>query len=120
MGALGDRAAAHFKNLLQRDPIEVPEWGTGPGEPLIIYGRAVSVKDAKQIYTAGSKSSFDMFVEAMILLATDKNGKPLFDLTDKAQLRRSSHEIVERIGTYLLKARDDSELNPDIDTAVKN
>lgn len=120
MGDIGSRAVAHFKSLHHRDPLEVTEWGESAEEPLLVFGKPVSVSDARRIYATGIKSNFDMYIEAMLLLAHDAQGKPLFDLTDKPLLRRSSHEVIERVGGYLLKARDESELNPDFETVVKN
>lgn len=115
--ALVQRISAHFRNLAVRQ-IEVPEWGESPDQPLIVYAKPMNVMAAEQIFKAGQ---YGMFIEAMIQLACDESGKPLWTIADKPQLRRAApREIVERLGLELIRARDADELSPSHEDRIKN
>lgn len=114
------QVSAHFRSLSPR-VIEVPEWGATPSEPLVIHGIPMNVAAAEKIFAAGKGSSFDMFVEALIRLAHDAKGDPLFTISDRPMLRRvGAKEIVERVGLELLKSREGDDLFPTQDARVKN
>jgi len=114
------QVSAHFKSLTPR-VIEVAEWGAEEGGPLVIYGMPMNVAAAEKIFAAGKSSSFDMFVEAMIRLACDAKGDPLFTIADRPMLRRTgAKEVVERVGLELIKSREGDDLFPSRETRVKN
>lgn len=118
--AVMQRVSAHFKSLEPRI-VEVPEWGESADRPLVIHAMAMNVAAADKIFMAGRTSSFDLFVEALIQLARQENGDPMFTISDRPALRRvAAKEIVERIGTELLKPRVGDELFPDTGTRLKN
>lgn len=113
------RVKAHYKGVSPRE-IVVPEWGT-PEQPLVIYGKPASVADAARIFEARQKSSFDMYIEAIKLLARDEHGEKLFTNAECIELRRVAiKEVVERVGDLLIRERDGADLMAPLDDLIKN
>lgn len=114
------RISNHFRTLATRE-IEVPEWGESEEKPLIIYGAPMNVMAAEKIFNAVKTSSFDMFVEAMIQLARDEKGDPLFTIADRPNLRRvGAKDVVERVGSELIRPRNGDDVFPTQEARIKN
>lgn len=118
MSAIIERAKLHFKDKLSKvGSIEVPEWGED-GKPLIVYWRAMNLKERDQIFKYLAKQSLEGFVEALILRARDEDGKRLFGNVHKTELMRHvDPEVIERI----INAMNDPEsLDSMLEDAEKN
>ena len=109
-----ERARLHFKADEPRR-IDVPEWGEAPGTPLVLFAKPVTMADKKLLnnrYKDGGLQ--EMYVHALIVKATDANGKPAFDLGDKRDLMHTADPaVVERIAQQILHVADleDAEKN---------
>jgi hypothetical protein len=92
-----DRVRAHFDALGTRK-IEVPEWG------LAVYSSPVTIEERKRIYRNEAEAdSFAICVEILLVKAKDADGKPLFQLEDKAPLlRHADSAVVVRVAAAIM------------------
>lgn len=109
MSRIGERAAKHLAALPPRR-IEVPEWGDAPDRPLVIYAKPITMAEKARLLKIGDDRPEEFLLEAIIMLAVDEGGQRIFDLDDKALLRRSSADVVERIGNEIIRRREPGEL----------
>lgn len=100
MSILTERIRTHFTGLSSRK-IEVPEWGEN-GAPLVIYARRKNLERAGAIAAAYDKGAAEGMVEALIQLAGDEHGKPIFDRKDRLDLLRfAASDVSVRIANFL-------------------
>jgi len=90
MGVL-DNAKAHFDKL-ETKAIEVPEWDT------IIYSTPFTMGEKKTLWKFAKDDDFEFMVRTLILKALDKDGKKLFDISNKLELmNNASPDVITRI-----------------------
>ena len=90
MGVL-DNAKAHFDKL-ETKAIEVPEWDT------IIYSTPFTMGQKKTLWKFAKDDDFEFMVRTLILKALDKDGKKLFDISNKLELmNNASPDVITRI-----------------------
>ncbi len=90
MGVL-DNAKAHFDKL-ETKVIEVPEWDT------IIYATPFTMGEKKTLWKFAKDDDFEFMVRTLILKALDKDGKKLFDISNKIELmNNASPDVITRI-----------------------
>jgi len=90
MGVL-DNAKSHFDKIEVRT-IEVPEWDT------IIYSTPFTMGEKKSLWKFAKDDDFEFMVRTLILKALDKDGKKLFDISDKIDLmNKVSPDVITRI-----------------------
>jgi hypothetical protein len=90
MGVL-DNAISHFDKI-EIKVIEVPEWDS------IIYSTPFTMGEKKTLWKFAKDDDFEFMVRTLILKALDKDGKKLFDISDKINLmNKVSPPVIERI-----------------------
>lgn len=102
-----DRARLHFKADEPRR-IDVPEWGEGPGAPLVLLAKPITLADKKLLHNRYKDGGLqEMYVHALVLKATHADGKPAFDIADKRDLMHAADpDVVERIAQQILAVAD--------------
>jgi hypothetical protein len=101
VGAI-DRAKAHFTDLgVQRQ--EVPEWGE-EGKPLVVYWRPMNLAQKQKIQHIGEREGWiARLADALIMLATDADGKKLYTIEDKHALRHNvDPDVLARVVTRMM------------------
>jgi hypothetical protein len=74
-------ARAHFDNM-RGQKIEIPEWGTEKGKPLVAFYDPPTLRVRQEIERRAGKSDARKIAVAAIICLKDKDGNPLF--TDDA------------------------------------
>jgi hypothetical protein len=98
-----DQAVAHFE---EQEVIvtEVPEWQREGEELPIIYSTPFTLSEQKRLQKLAKSDDVEFLVRVIILKAMDKNGKKLFDLSDKPTLmNRVRPESLIRVAQLLGK-----------------
>lgn len=86
-----DNAKAHFDKLETRT-IEVPEWDT------VIYTTPFTMGEKKSLWKYAKGDDFEFMVRTLILKALDKDGKKLFDISNKIELMNNvSPDVITRV-----------------------
>lgn len=101
-----DRVRAHFDAIGTRK-IEVPEW------ELTVYATPATIEERRRIYKNDEENSFAVCVEILLVKAKDADGKPLFQLEDKAALlRHADSSVIVRVASAIMAsdAPDAAEL----------
>jgi hypothetical protein len=107
------RVTAHY-NLNRQQFIDVPEWGEN-GTPLRVYWRLLTIEQREKLFAMQNRTDVDI----LIAMATDADGKPLFDKADKPELRLNADAaIITRIATRMLGA--DRVTEATVEQAEKN
>jgi hypothetical protein len=97
-----DRATAHF-SLYKTRTIEVAEWGADDGSPLLIYVPPITLAQKQRI---SNYTDIMGVMEALILLAKDEAGKPLFTIADKhALMHRTDPDVLARVVREMTRPR---------------
>jgi len=112
---LGEQIAA--RRALQRNQIEVVEWGE-EGQPLIIYSGAITAGDIDKLQRKHKDFLSNMTVTGMVDLiiakAEDVDGKRLFTLEDKMYLMKESVTLISDIAGRMfgdVETVEDAEKN---------
>lgn len=109
-----DRAKAHFG---QRRSISIPEWKDGDGNPTVLYWKPFSLDEQKKLRAArdaAEDDAIDGSLRILIAKATDAEGKKVFDIGDRPELRASVDAlIVDRILDAMMSTAS-------LEDAVKN
>lgn len=113
-----DRAKAHFA-ALDRILVEVPEWGDESG-PLVIHGSPWNMEQKGRLSRYYKESGWaEMVVRALIMKATDAQGKPLFTLDDRKHLLLDvDPAVLDRVGAALMAGATPGE--GAVEDAAKN
>jgi hypothetical protein len=102
-----DKVTAHF-DTFETAKVEVPEWEmTIYVEPMTLQQQSALLKKSKKTDDVGAA------VEAILMLAKDDQGNPLFTLEDKPVLmRKANPDVLGRVAAEILHAHDeDAEKN---------
>jgi hypothetical protein len=93
-----DNAKRHFQERQElKGPILVPEWGE-EGKPAEIYYQVPSMKERSDILALSDDRGLESVVMALIIIARDANGSPLFAKAQKAELMRSvDPDVIMRV-----------------------
>ena len=109
-----DRAKAHFG---QRRSISIPEWKDGDGNPTVLYWKPFTLDEQARLRAARNAASDDEtdgMLRILIAKATDAEGKKVFDIGDRPELRAAVDAIVlDRIIQAMLSTAS-------LEDAVKN
>jgi hypothetical protein len=110
MSDLADFLSAQSKAQPMRN-FEVPEWKDKDGKPVVIYHKQRSLLDAKKVARQSKGDDQAALVYTIINEALDKDGKPLFDVGDKAWLMGEvDPNIILGISMKICERKDDAEL----------
>jgi len=86
-----ESAKAHFDKLEVR-AIEAPEWDT------IVYSTPFTMGEKKSLWKFAKNDDFEFMVRTLILKAVDKDGKKMFDISNKVELMNNvSPDVITRI-----------------------
>lgn len=117
MSKVLEAAKAHFKDVLAqglRGPIVVKEWG----DVEVWYKPATNFfQEAKIIELQSQGKTVDALVQALILRALDKEGKPLFTNGDKQELMR---EVDPNVILRVITEMNDPASQEKIENALGN
>jgi len=103
MGKLIDSAVAHFSGKEVRS-IRVDEWNC------TLYSKNLSLEDKARWFARADGDNTDYLVYALIFGVTDEQGDAVFDLGDKAKLRKNvDPEVLSRVANFVLDAQDEEE-----------
>lgn len=80
-----EQAVSHFDNQ-EVDVIEVPEWADEKGSPAVIYSKPFTLNEKKKLYKFAKDDDLEFVVRVVIMKSLDKDGSPMFDLSDKISL----------------------------------
>lgn len=105
-----DRAKAHFTDLGVQQQ-EVPEWGE-EGKPLVVYWRPMTLAQKQKIQQIGERDGWvARLADALIMLATDDQGKPLFTIEHKHALRHNvDPDVLARVVTRMMASPGAAEM----------
>lgn len=97
--SLAQRIAAKRAEV-QRNVIEVPEWGEGDN-PLRLYAGAITARDIEKIQRKHkdflSNVTMGAMVEMIILKCEDENGDQAFTLEDKPILMGEPISVITKV-----------------------
>ena len=121
-----EQVAAHY-NANKQQHIDVPEWGVdveqaGPDgtprtvrQPLRIYWQLLTVDRRQQVFSQSEHHDVDI----LVAMAEDQNGKKLFGIGDKPQLKLAADAVV--ITRVVMKMIGSARLTDAmVDAAEKN
>jgi hypothetical protein len=91
-------AKKHFSERRElKGPIEVPEWGDAD-TPAEIYYQIPSMKERSDILALSDDKGLESLVMALIIMARDAQGEPMFAKAQKAELMRSvDPDVIMRV-----------------------
>lgn len=106
-----DQLKAHFSAQSVR-VIEVPEWGDGSGQPLLIYAKPLTLADKQRLRrVAQDGGDIEVLAYTLIYKATDAEGKPLFTVADKhALMHQVDPDVLARVAAQITRPRSVDEL----------
>ena len=111
------RAKAHFSSL-NRQSMEVPEWGEGD-QPLTIYWQPWTLFQKDQLYQSEERLGLALVARAIVMKAEDDDGRKLFsDGDEKVLMREASASVLSRIAAQL--GPDVALSSEAVSEAVKN
>lgn len=103
MSKLIDVAVSHFSSQEVRS-LEVPQWQT------TVYSKSLSMDDKAKWLSRSDGDTTDYMIYSLIYGVTDEKGEPIFDLGDKAKLRRNvDPDVISTIANFVLKLDAKSE-----------
>lgn len=94
MASVLERAKAHFG---LRRSISVPEWRDADGNPTVLYWKPFSMAEQaklKAARNAAEDDDTDGMLRIIIAKAEDVEGKKVFDIGDRPELRASVDALV--------------------------
>ena len=98
MGSVLARAKAHFG---QRRSLAVPEWQDDEGNPTVLYWVPFTLEEQAKLRAARNAAEdddTDGMLRILIAKAQDADGKKVFDIGDRPELRAAVDALViERI-----------------------
>ena len=100
-----ESVVAHFE-AKEIKKIEVPEWGNVSG-PLLVYGKPITLSQKAKLarLSKNEASGLELLAYALIELAKDSAGNPLFTLEDKRKLMTSADpDVMSRVASQLLNS----------------
>jgi hypothetical protein len=109
-----EQAKAHFSAFgVQR--IEVPEWGTPEGGPLVIYYHPINLEQRQRLATIRERDGYiSSLADALIMKARTAEDKPMFTIADKHALRlQVDPDVLAKVITRMMAA-------PSVEDAEKN
>jgi hypothetical protein len=109
-----DNARRHFDAIGVRK-IEVPEWGESDDQPLAIYFSPFTLADKQKLAEVGEREGFlARLADALIMKATDAEGKKLFTIDEKRALRtKVDPDVIARVVAEMMRT-------PSVDDMEKN
>lgn len=98
------RAIAHFGRSELREVIALEEWGDEEGVPLRIFCLPMNVLEKQELMDDQARNGVTVgAVNLIIRKACDDDGKRLFSVYDKRELREAvSPVIVEKVAAAIL------------------
>jgi hypothetical protein len=91
-----DLVREHFAALGTRR-IEVPEW------KLTVHATPVTLAEKNRLYRRAKDSDMELLVDVLILKATDKDGKKLFDPEHRVVLlNKADSNVIARVANFIL------------------
>ena len=103
MGKLIDSAVAHFSGKEVRS-IRVDEWNC------TLYSKNLSLEDKARWFARADGDNTDYLVYALIFGVTDEKGDSVFDLSDKAKLRKNvDPEVLSKVANFVLYIDEEEE-----------
>ncbi len=107
MGIL-DRAKAHFADFGVQSA-EVPEWGEpaegeNPGKPFVIFWTPITLAEKQRLATVAQEDGYlARLADCLIMKALDGEGKRLFTLENKHDLRHKvDPDVLARVVTQMM------------------
>jgi len=100
-----DKVVAHFE-AKEIKKIEVSEWGDASG-PLLIYAKPITLAQKAKLarLSKNEASGLELLAYALIELAKDSTGNPLFTLEDKRKLMTNADpDVMARVAGELLNS----------------
>jgi hypothetical protein len=93
-----DKAVAHFDKLGTKK-IKVPEWDS------VIYATPFTLSEKRTLLQFSKGNDAEFMVRTLIMKALDKDGKKVFDLSEKPTLMSHTHSgIIERVVGEIIAA----------------
>lgn len=93
-----EKATAHFDNLGTKK-IKIPEWES------TIYATPFTLSEKRKLLKFSDGNDSEFMIRTLILKATDKDGKQVFDLSDKPILMGHAHSsVIERVVSEIIDA----------------
>jgi hypothetical protein len=91
-----DLVREHFSALGTRT-IEVPEW------KLTVHATPVTLAEKNRLYRKAKENDMELLVDVLILKATDKDGKKLFNPEDRVVLlNKADSNVIARVANFIL------------------
>lgn len=114
MTKLIDKVETHFESVLAnglQGPVEVPEWD----EKIWWRPSSTMAEESRVIELSQAGKTTEALVVTLIQKAMDKDGKPLFALSDKLKLMRvADPKVILRVITEM------NDKQTEFEDAVKN
>lgn len=86
-----DKAIAHFDKLGTKK-IKIPEWDS------VIYATPFTLEEKRTLVKFSNGNDAEFMIRTLITKAIDKDGKKVFDLSDKPTLMGHAHSgVIERV-----------------------
>lgn len=93
-----DKATEHFDKIGTKK-IKIPEWDS------VIYATPFTLSEKRTLLKFSGGNDSEFMARTLILKATDKEGKKVFDLSDKPTLMGHVHSgIIERVVNEIIAA----------------
>ena len=87
----------------RRTEIEVPEWGSSDGEPLVLYAKPYTIADERYLKRWVDKDSSEGYAEICVRKLEDFEGRPCFQAADRVTLvQRSDAHVVKRVAMLIM------------------
>jgi len=83
LDVMKDYSDSQERRLIEVPELKDPETGESP---LIVYSSPFTMNDRKKLNKASADDEYEFIVRAFILKAETKEGKKMFDLSDKIHL----------------------------------
>ena len=108
MGAI-DNVTNHFDSLTIRT-LDVPEWGNGSGDPLVIYAKPLTLGASGKLYKLARDDDMKVMALAILHCAMDEDGKKLFKYDDLPKLLGNADvKIVTKIASWIFESDETIE-----------
>lgn len=110
MSAL-DQIKAHFSRQELRR-IEVPEWGTEEGGPLVIFSKPMTLEEKQRLLNVGEREGrLMMLVETLVMKALNADGSRMFQIDAKKELKISADpDVLARVALEITRSLSPEEL----------
>jgi len=91
-----DKAVAHFDELGTKK-IKIPEWDS------VIYANPFTLTEKRTLLKFSNGNDAEFMARTLIMKALDKDGKKVFDISDKPTLMGHAHSgIIERVAVEII------------------